>query len=112
MLGYMEKGIQTPMAQGRFTTTIWMIQWTRTSRLSIKNSLADHIPAAHDREDLCRGSHPQTLVIYRTGFNQVYYTLTLILLVKIVMCSKIPYTKFINCKCFDMRLRRGPPASE
>jgi hypothetical protein len=31
--------IQTPMAQGRSTTIISMIQWTRTSRLSIKISL-------------------------------------------------------------------------
>ena len=35
-----EKGIQTPMAQGRSTEIISMIQWIRTSRLSIKHSLS------------------------------------------------------------------------
>jgi len=33
-------GIQIPMAQGRSTKIISMIQWIRTSRLSIKNSLS------------------------------------------------------------------------
>ena len=33
-------GIQTPVAQGRSTKTIPMIEWTRTSRLSIKMSLS------------------------------------------------------------------------
>jgi len=40
LTGYLEKGIQTPMAQGRSTETISMIKWIRTSRLSIKNSLS------------------------------------------------------------------------
>ena len=35
----MEKGIQTPMAQGRSTKTIWTMKWIRTSKLSINNSL-------------------------------------------------------------------------
>jgi len=35
-----EKGIQTPMAQGRSTIIISMIKWIRTSRLLIKNSLS------------------------------------------------------------------------
>ena len=39
-LGYLEKGIQTPMAQGRSTKIISMIRWIRTSRLSIKKSLS------------------------------------------------------------------------
>jgi len=30
----------------------------------------------------------QTLIIHKLGFNQNYYTFTLILLIKIVMCSK------------------------
>ena len=34
------KGIQTPMAQGRSTKIISMIEWIRTSRLSIKHSLS------------------------------------------------------------------------
>ena len=36
----LEKGIQTPMAQGRSTKIISMIRWIRTSRLSMKNSLS------------------------------------------------------------------------
>ena len=40
MLGYMEKGIQTPMAQGRSTKIIEMIKLIRTSRLSIKKFLS------------------------------------------------------------------------
>jgi len=40
MLGYLEKGIQTPMAQDRSTKIISMIKWIRTSRLSMKNSLS------------------------------------------------------------------------
>ena len=39
MLGYMDKIIQTPMAQGRSTKIIKMIKWIRNSRLSIKNFL-------------------------------------------------------------------------
>ena len=39
-----KSGIQTPVAQGRFTTIISMIQWTRTSRLSIKISLSARLP--------------------------------------------------------------------
>ena len=33
MQGYLEKGIQTPMAKGRSTKIISMIKWIRTSRL-------------------------------------------------------------------------------
>jgi hypothetical protein len=35
-----KSGIQTPTAQGRSTAIISMIQWSRTSRLSIKISLS------------------------------------------------------------------------
>jgi len=34
------------------------------------------------------GSHVETLVIYKLGFDPNYYTFALILLIKIVMCSK------------------------
>ena len=37
--GYLEKGIQTPMAPGRSTKITLMIELLRTSKLSIKNSL-------------------------------------------------------------------------
>ena len=37
--GYLDKRIQTLMAQGRSAKIISMIQWIRTSRFSIKNSL-------------------------------------------------------------------------
>ena len=36
----MERRIQTPIAQGRPTKNFSMIQWIRTSRLSMKNSLS------------------------------------------------------------------------
>jgi len=39
-----KSGIQTFMAQGRSTTIISMIQWTRTSSLSIKISLSHDPP--------------------------------------------------------------------
>ena len=39
-LGFLEKGIQTPVAQGRSTKNI-MSKWIRTSRLSIKDSLSE-----------------------------------------------------------------------
>ena len=57
------------------------------------------------RADRCRLQfHVETLIIYNLGFNQNYYTFVLILLIKIVLCSKFPWTKFINNKCFDMKL--------
>ena len=34
--------------------------------------------------------HMQTLIIYKLGFKQNYYTFTLILLIKIVLCSEFP----------------------
>ena len=34
------------------------------------------------------GFHPQTLLIYKLGFNRNYYTFTSILLMKIVLCSE------------------------
>ena len=39
IVGFLEKGIQTPMAQGWSAKIISMIKWIRTSRLSMKNSL-------------------------------------------------------------------------
>ena len=39
----------------------------------------------------------------KLGFNQNCYTLTLILLMKILLCSKLPWTKFVNYKCFVMK---------
>ena len=39
MRGYLQKRIQTSMAQSWSTEIISMIKWIRTSRLSIKNSL-------------------------------------------------------------------------
>ena len=49
---YMEKGIQTPMAQGWSTKIISMIEWIRTIRLSMKNTVNRehhhhcHVPAS------------------------------------------------------------------
>ena len=41
--------------------------------------------------------------IHNLGFNENCYTLTLMLLIKIVLCSKFPWTNFMNCKWFDTR---------
>ena len=35
-----KKESRTPMAQGRSTKIVWMIEWFRTSTLSIANSLS------------------------------------------------------------------------
>ena len=52
MLGYLEKGIQTPMARGWSTKFISMIKWIRTSRLSKKNSLYVPWKQVRDRPDV------------------------------------------------------------
>ena len=41
------------------------------------------------------GFHVQTLIIYKLGFNQNYYTVALTLLIKIVLCGKFRSTKFM-----------------
>ena len=50
MLGYLEKGTQTPMAQGRSTEIISMIKWIRTSRLPVQNSLSLYLPQRPEKE--------------------------------------------------------------
>ena len=48
----------------------------------------------------------QTLMTCKLGFNQNNYTFSLMLLIKIVLCSDFLWTKFINLiniKCFEMR---------
>ena len=35
-------------------------------------------------------SHMQTLMIHKLGFNQIYHTFTLMLLIKIVLCGEYP----------------------
>ena len=37
-----------------------------------------------------RRTHLQALIIYKLGFNQNYHTFTLVLLMKIDLCSKLP----------------------
>ena len=44
---FLQKGIQTPMAQGRSTEIITMIKWIRTSRLSIKELSLSRFPASN-----------------------------------------------------------------
>ena len=65
-----------------------------------------------DTRILLLGSHLQTLMIYKLGFNQNYYTIALLLLIKIVLCSKFPWTKFINYKCFHMGSGDGDTRGE
>ena len=50
--GYLEKGIQTPMAPGRSAKIISMIKWIRTSRLSIKKTLSLSRWAGRDTKGL------------------------------------------------------------
>ena len=45
MQGHLETGIHTPMAQGRSTKIISMIEWIRTSRLLTKKSLFGQMAA-------------------------------------------------------------------
>ena len=45
----------------------------------------------------------QAPIVYKLGFNQTYYTFTLILLIDIVLCCKLPRTKCMNHTYFDMR---------
>ena len=45
--------------------------------------------------------HMQTLIIYKLGFNQNYYTITLNSLIKIVRWSKFLWTQFRSYKCVD-----------
>ena len=51
------------------------------------------------------GVHVETLVIHDLGFSQNYYTFTLILLVKMILCRKFHWTKFNNFMCFHMGVR-------
>ena len=61
MSGYLEKGIQTPMAQGRSTKIILRIEWVRNSWLSIKNSLAG--PRGRRDPGAMRGLQPPALAL-------------------------------------------------
>ena len=50
--GNLEKGIETPMAQGWSTKIISKNEWVRTSRLSIKNSLSLALTAVGRRDPI------------------------------------------------------------
>ena len=52
--GGLEKGVQTPMAQGRSTKIISMIKWIGTNRLSMNNS-----PSRVYGVEVDRGLHTQ-----------------------------------------------------
>ena len=64
-----KSGIQTPMAQGRSTTIVSMIQWTRTSRLSIRIFLSRARAGAYSVRQRPRESH-RTVQALREGRNQ------------------------------------------
>ena len=55
----------------------------------------------------CR-PHMQTIIIYKLGFDQDYFTFTLILVINIVPCSEFPWTDFMNYNCFQSRSPRDP----
>ena len=46
----------------------------------------------------------QTLLSYRRGCNRNYYMFTLMILIKIVLCSEFSWTESINHKSFEMRI--------
>ena len=51
-----------------------------------------------------QGQSPmETIKICKLGFNQDHYTFALILLMKIVLCSKCYRIKLIDYKCFHMK---------
>jgi len=52
-------------------------------------------------------SQMQILIIHKLGFNQNQYTFSLILLIKIVLCSRFRLTKVTDYKCFHLRSSRG-----
>ena len=53
-----------------------------------------------------RGTHVQTLIIHKPGFNQSYRTFTFIILITIVLGSNFPWTKFTSYKCFQVSTAR------
>ena len=58
----MAKGIQTLMAQGWSTKIISMLEWIRTSRLSIENSISLYQPV-RDPLELGGGEEQGTLAL-------------------------------------------------
>ena len=58
--GYLEKGMQTPMAQGRSTKIMSMIKWIRTGRSSIKNSLSNMQGSQYRSASFDAKKKPQT----------------------------------------------------
>jgi hypothetical protein len=44
MHGYLQKIFLTPVAHGRFTKIISIIEWIRTNRLTIHKSLSESVP--------------------------------------------------------------------
>jgi len=72
MSDYLEKGIQTPMAQGRSTKIISMIKWSRTSRLSTKNSLSlKRAIWSRRRRRTCRPRSSQGARCARKGLQEL-----------------------------------------
>ena len=77
ILGYLKKGVQTPMAQGRSTEIVSMIKWIRTSRLSKKNSLSLAAVSRSDsdacigRNDRCAAQRLGCVPCYRLGEAQI-----------------------------------------
>ena len=72
---------------------------SRWSRGSLRASRGGKL-----RRSEARQFHMQTLIIYQLVLNQNYYTSAVILLANIVLCSKVQWIKFIDYKCFHMRL--------
>jgi len=86
---------ETVCVRERETESVYVRVWERESQSGWNSS--------HASGNLICRFYTQTLIFYKLGFNQNYHTFTLMLLVKTVLCSKFPWTKFINYKCFEVR---------
>jgi len=67
-LGCLKKGTQPPMVQGRFTNIISMIQWIRTSGLSIKHSICLNVDGSSSLDATFLLYYPCTRTSPRAGF--------------------------------------------
>ena len=77
-------------------------KWSKWRKLEPTVRIVRH-PLFVSSPTYMRQSHVKTVIIYKLGFNQYYYTFTSILLIRILLCSKFSWTKFINYKCFGIK---------
>ena len=76
--------------QTRVNLLIEMIKEEEAEEALLLNELGVLPIPKRVRHTAYRRLHMQTLIVYRLGFNQNYYTFTLILIINIVLCGKLP----------------------